>query len=426
MDTQAMQRIWPMIVMATLTACGDNNSGGFSNTGNNACGASAVPLAASAAIDSLPTAVPSHGAAIAAEPAFEQLTFMQPLAMLPAPNDDRCWFIVEQSGVVVAFENNADADQQFTFIDISAQVDDTSNEAGLLGMAFHPDYRNNRQVFLSYTGNDGGLTSYVSRFTSTDDGVTLDPDSEEVLLSIAQPFPNHNGGNIAFGPDGYLYIGFGDGGSANDPQQNAQNTRNLLGAMLRIDVDSAVPYGIPADNPFAGNTRCEQGVGAVDCPEIYAWGLRNPWRWSFDRDTGELWLGDVGQSALEEIDIIDIGGNYGWPYFEGTRCNTEAPVVDCNFVSLPPVTEYPRAAGRSVTGGYVYRGSAIPDLVGVYLYADFVSGNLFQYYDPGSGPAIQAQQPTGLFIASFGQSVDGELYLVNLVTGTLHQIVAAP
>jgi glucose/arabinose dehydrogenase len=427
MDMQAMQRIGPMLVMATLTACGDSSSGGFSNTGNNACGASAAPLAASAAMDSLPTAVPPAGAAIAVEPAFEQLTtFTRPLAMLPAPNDDRCWFIVEQSGVVVAFENNADAAQKFTFIDISERVDDSSNEAGLLGMAFHPDYRNNRQVFLSYTGNDGGLTSYVSRFTSTDDGVTLDPDSEEVLLSIAQPFPNHNGGNIEFGPDGYLYIGFGDGGSGNDPQQNAQNTRNLLGAMLRIDVDSAVPYAIPADNPFAANTRCEQGVGAADCPEIYAWGLRNPWRWSFDRDTGELWLGDVGQSASEEIDIIVIGGNYGWPYFEGTRCNTDLLIANCNFVSLPPVTEYPHSSGSAVTGGYVYRGSAIPDLVGVYVYADFSSGNLFQYYDPGSGPVIQAQQPTGLFIASFGQSVDGELYLVNLVTGTLHQIVAAP
>lgn len=414
-----------LLAASLLSGCSDNDSGGFDNTGNNACGASTLPIASQSAAGNLPAAVPPAGAAIAVQPAFAQLAFTQPVAMLTAPNDERCWFIVELAGRVIAFENADDANQKSTFIDISAQVYDDPQAGGLLGMAFHPDYRNNRQVFLSYMGEkDGEITSYISRFTSADDGITLDPASEEVLISIARPIANHNGGNIAFGPDGYLYIGFGDGGFGNDSEQNAQNTQTLLGTMLRIDVDSESTYSIPDDNPFAGNPLCDLGQGDSDCPEIYAWGLRNPWRWSFDLETGDLWLGDVGQSAIEEIDIIDKGGNYGWPYYEGTRCNTEAPIVDCSFVALPPVTEYPREGGRSVTGGYVYRGTAIPELAGVYLYADFLSGNLFQYYDPGSGPVIEARLPTNLLIVSFGQSIAGELYLVDLPTGTLHQIVS--
>jgi glucose/arabinose dehydrogenase len=385
----------------------------------------ATILAACGGGGSFGTAVPPGGASIAVERAFPALSFTLPVALLPAPNDARNWFVVEKAGRVIVFANDEAANQKATFIDISARVNSVPNEAGLLGMAFHPKYKDNGQVFLSYTGSDGGLISRISRFTSSDNGVTLDPDSEEILLSLPQPFANHNGGNIAFGPDGFLYIGFGDGGSSNDPDENAQNTRNLLGAMLRIDVDGVAPYAIPGSNPFAGNALCDQGIGTDDCPEIYAWGLRNPWRWSFDRSTGELWLADVGQFALEEIDIIDLGGNYGWPFYEGTRCNTEAPVVNCAFISLPPITEYPRAVGRSVTGGYVYRGRAIPDLVGVYLYADFSSGVLFQYYDPGAGPAIQAQQDTGLNVSSFGEATDGELYLVDF-GGTLHRIVAGP
>jgi glucose/arabinose dehydrogenase len=413
-------------VATLISACG-GSSGNPAATANNACEATpAMPAVVSARPNAGATAVPPGGAAIAVEPAFAALTFARPVALLPAPGDDRCWFVVEQAGRVLTFANDDSTDKTFPFVDISARVDATANEAGLLGMAFHPDYANNGQVFLSYTGNNGGLTSYVSRFTSSDNGKTLEPNSEEILLSLPQPFGNHNGGNIVFGPDGYLYIGFGDGGASNDPQENAQNTMNLLGAMLRIDVDGETPYAIPGGNPFSGNALCAQGFGAASCPEIYAWGLRNPWRWSFDRGSDELWLGDVGQSAREEIDIIDLGGNYGWPFYEGTRCNTDAAVVNCAATFLPPVTEYPRTVGRSVTGGYVYRGAAIPDLVGVYLHADFSSQVLFQYYDAGIGPVIQAQQPTGLFVASFGEATDGELYLVDVVTGTLHRIVAAP
>jgi glucose/arabinose dehydrogenase len=349
--------------------------------------------------------------------------------MLQAPSDDRCWFIVEQTGRVRAFENIPDPAETFTFIDISTRVDDGPNEAGLLGMAFHPNFAGNGQVFLSYTGPIGVLTSYVSRFTSLDGGVTLDPDSEEVLLSITQTRPNHNGGQITFGPDGYLYIGMGDGGGSNDTDQNAQNTMNLKGAMLRIDVDGATPYAIPADNPFADNALdgaglCDSGFGAADCPELYAWGLRNPWRWSFDKLTGELWAGDVGQRALEEIDIIDLGGNYGWPFLEGTRCNTDVPVENCDFAGLPPITEYPRTTGRSVTGGYVYRGTAIPDLVGIYVYGDFATGLVMQYFDAGDDNTIEAQFDTDFGISSFGEANNGELYLLDLYAGGIHQIVA--
>jgi glucose/arabinose dehydrogenase len=375
----------------------------------------------------LATAVPADGAAIAVEPAFPALSFERPLNMQQAPDNDQCWFVVEQPGRVFAFENKNSTSEKFPFIDITDRVDDFFNEAGLLGLAFHPNYKNNGQVFLSYTGDNGGLTSFISRFRSFDGGRTLDPDSEEVLLTLQQPFPNHNGGNMAFGPDGYLYIAFGDGGAGNDPNENGQNTMNLYSAMLRIDVDSATPYAIPGGNPFAGNALCAQGFGAADCPEIFAWGLRNPWRWSFDSETGDLWLGDVGQSALEEIDIIDVGGNYGWPFFEGTRCNTEAPVVDCDLFDmfLPPITEYPRTVGQAVTGGYVYRGSDIPDLTGVYVYADFSAGIVFQYFDEGMGEPVTAQLDTELRISSFGQANDGELYVLDLPNGGIHKIIAA-
>jgi glucose/arabinose dehydrogenase len=403
MNRRAIHKLFPILLTTALAACGGGGGGGE-------------------------TAAPTDAAAITTIPVFTALTFERPLAMLQAPADDRRWFIVEQPGQVIAFENITDVDTQSTFIDIRSRVNAVPNEAGLLAMAFHPDFANNGQVFLSYVGPSDGLTSYVSRFTSLDGGVTLDPDSEEVLLSISQTRSNHNNSQIMFGPDGYLYIGIGDGGGSNDPDQNAQNTLNLKGAMLRIDVDGATPYAIPAENPFAVNALegglCNFGVGAADCPEIYAWGLRNPWRWSFDSQTGELWAGDVGQRALEEINIIDLGGNYGWPFLEGTRCNTDVPVEDCEFEGLPPVTEYPRTIGRSVTGGYVYRGTAIPDLVGVYVYGDFVTGLVMQYFKEGNADAIEAQFDTDFGISSFGEANNGELYLLDLYGGGIHQIVA--
>ena len=277
-------------------------------------------------------------------------------------------------------------------------------------MAFHPDFARNGQVFLSYTGYGGAtnLRSRIARYTSPDGGRTLDPASEVILLTVDQPYNNHNGGNIVFGPDGDLYIGFGDGGSGGDPQGNGQNKNALLGKMLRIDVNTtqgAQRYGIPADNPFA------RGGGR---PEIYALGLRNPWRWSFDRATGELWAGDVGQTKLEEIDRIERGGNYGWNMKEGTQCYR--PATGCSSAGLiDPVVEYGRTEGTSVTGGYVYRGSAIPSLVGAYIYGDYVSGRIWRItYDPVTGrPSPQLLLDTSYNISSFGEGNDGELYVVS-------------
>ena len=415
--------ILPALALVVM-GCNSSNDGSKFKSGNAAdsnlaCGATT----ASTAPLLKPAAVPPGGADIGIQRVFPAVDFDSPVALTLAPDADGCWFVVEQAGRVIAFANRSDVSEQNVFVDITDIVDDDPIEAGLLGIAFHPNYAENGQVFLSYTGNNGGLVSYVSRFFSTDGGATLDPATEQRLIRLPQPFLNHNGGNILFGPDGYLYIGFGDGGSANDPGERSQNTLNLFGSILRIDVDDAEPYAIPNDNPFAGNALCDGGSGAADCPEIFAYGLRNPWRWSFDRETGDLWAGDVGQNQIEEIDIIDLGGNYGWPFFEGTRCNTEAPMVNCSFVSIPPITEYGRSEGRSVTGGYVYRGNAIPDLVGVYVYADISSRNLFQFFDAGSS-TVEALLPIDIAISSFAEDVLGELYVLDYVGGGVYQIAA--
>jgi glucose/arabinose dehydrogenase len=242
------------------------------------------------------------------------------------------------------------------------------------------------------------------------------PSNERILLTINQPEGNHNGGHLAFGPDGFLYIGMGDGGGANDQHGafgNAQLMTTLLGKMLRIDVTPASGYGIPSDNRFVGNATCHtNGTGSDPCPEIYASGFRNPWRWSFDRDTDVLWLGDVGQGALEEIDRVTLRGNYGWRCLEGTQatglaCGTEPALI-------PPVAEYGRSEGAAVTGGYVYRGSAIPGLRGRYVFGDFVSGQLWHIAaDTQPTMRMTAGFSTGLNISSFAEDVAGEVYVVD-------------
>ena len=291
-------------------------------------------------------------------------------------------------------------------------------------MAFHPDFASNGKVFLSYT--NAALESVVSRFTVDATG-NLDPASEEILLTVQQPFGNHNGGNIIFGPDGFLYVGFGDGGGGGDPEENAQDTSNLLGSIVRIDVDGAGEYTIPGDNPFAGNTECRQGfssAGNIDCPEIFAWGFRNPWRFSFDSETGELWAGDVGQGSWEEIDRVEMSENYGWDEREGAHC-FEPPTV-CSTANVDPVTEYANTGDdSSITGGYVYRGSAIPDLAGFYVFGDFGSGRLRAVpADSEQGVEPEELADTGLAIASFAEDAAGELYVIDISNGTLHQVVA--
>jgi len=345
----------------------------------------------------------------------------QPIALRQLPGDASHWYLAQKGGVIVRFENRADVASVTTFVDIDARVNSGANEAGLLGMAFHPDFATNGEVYLSYTAS--GLTSRISRFTSPDGGVTLDPNSEEILLTLNQPFSNHNGGNILFGPDGYLYIGFGDGGSGGDPGDRAQNTTNLFGAMLRIDVDNGSPYGIPSDNPFAANASCSSGSGAAACPEIYAWGFRNPWRWSFDAGTGELWVGDVGQNSWEEVDVVELGGNYGWRCREGAHdFNTSG---NCPDGLIDPVIEYDHGVGRSITGGYVYRGSAIPELEGRYVFAD-LNGKIFASVSDGAGGyGYETLLATGNSIVSFAEDENGELLYLDFGANTVRRIVQA-
>lgn len=355
---------------------------------------------------------PPTGADIELERAFSNLSFSSPVWLQQAPSDSDRWFVIEQNGVIKVFANDDGIAESDDFIDIRSRVT-SGGERGLLGMAFSPDWPTNRTVYLSYTGNDNGLKSFISAFTASEDLSELDPDSEVRLLSVDQPFGNHNGGQIAFGPDGYLYISMGDGGSGNDPQGNGQNINTLLGAMLRIDV-SDNDYSIPADNPFVN------GPGE---PEIYAWGLRNAWRFSFDRATGKLWAGDVGQNRIEEVSIIELGGNYGWNSKEGTRCSAVNPCDQGPWID--PIWEYQQANNnRSITGGYVYNGTQIPSLQGIYIFGDFVSGRIWGlFYDDEGEPDGRLLLETGRNISSFAEGLDGELLVIDYA-GSLHRIVA--
>jgi glucose/arabinose dehydrogenase len=350
---------------------------------------------------------------------FAGLTFQQPLAMVQAPGEAQRWYVAEKGGRVLTFvEGEATAE---LFADLRPEVDASRFESGLLGIAFHPDFQQNRQLFLSYTapgGDTGPLISRISRFRVTEDG-SFDGGTEEVILSLEQPFANHNGGQILFGPDGYLYIGFGDGGSGGDPLRHGQNRQTLFGAILRLAVDGEGRYAIPPDNPF---------VHESGAPEIYAYGLRNPWRFSFDRQTGRLWGADVGQDAWEEVNIITAGGNYGWNYREGSHCFL--PPFNCPREGLiDPVAEYPNRHGDcSITGGYVYRGSQVPELAGHYLFGDFCSGRIWGLRLDEEG--LPAEEPkllleSALRISSFAEGHDGEVYVIDFAGGAIHRLASA-
>ncbi|MEM9000098.1 MAG: PQQ-dependent sugar dehydrogenase [Bacteroidota bacterium] len=344
--------------------------------------------------------------------AFPNLSFDRPLDF-QSPDDgtDRV-FVVEQGGTIQVFQNDATIAETTVFLDIGSSIATTANEQGLLGLAFHPDFETNGYFYINY--NPSETLSVISRFTVDDPSSnTANVASEQVLLQIPQPFNNHNGGQLAFGPDGYLYISSGDGGSGGDPQGNAQNLGNLLGTILRIDVDNVdfgLQYGIPTDNPFVDDS------GALN--EIYAYGLRNPWRMAFDSVTGVLWTGDVGQNEREEINTIVSGGNYGWNFFEGTDCFTG----DCDTTGLiAPIYEYDQSNGdRSVTGGVVYRGVVTTSLIGRYIYADFVSGRIWALQTDGG--MNQFLVDSNLNISSFGTDQDNELYLCAF-DGNIYQLV---
>ena len=307
------------------------------------------------------------------------------------------------------------------FVDLSDRIE-AGGERGLLGLAFHPDFAANGRVFVHYSRRGDGAT-VISELAASADRGTADPASERILFTHEQPFANHNGGQIAFGPDGYLYIGLGDGGSGGDPLGNGQNLQVLLGKILRIDIDGSPAankqYAIPATNPYAPEGR-DPGAGL---PEIWAFGLRNPWRFSFDRDTGDLYIGDVGQGSWEEIDRQpgdSAGGeNYGWNFLEGSHCYTYCDTI----TAVAPVAEYNHEADCSVTGGYVYRGSRQPALVGSYLFSDYCSGTIWTLAADGGLTPLPLFH-SGLNVSSFGESEDGEIYLVDISDGGLYRIVA--
>lgn len=361
--------------------------------------------------------------------------FTEPVQMLQAPGDSTRWFVLEKPGIVRVFANNPAVTVTQVFLDIRARVVQLGQcECGMLGLAFHPNFPATPRVYINY--NDPQFRSITSEFTSPDGGLTLDPNSERVLLTVNKPADNHNGGQLHFGPDGFLYLGLGDGGGSGDPQNNAQNPQRLLGKMLRIDVNSqpgGQAYGLPADNMFPGNPRCNAGgAGAQNCPEIYAMGLRNPWRWSFDRPTGTQWVADVGQGSWEEINMLTRGGNYGWRIREGAHCFN--PPSGCQTAGLiDPVAEYDHSAGEAITGGYVYRGTQTTELFGRYVFADFGSGmiasltpgaggtyTITRHVQPGTAPA---GAPGVLNISAFGESNAGELYVVDFFRGQLFRLV---
>jgi glucose/arabinose dehydrogenase len=368
--------------------------------------AAAVGLGACAALV-LPAAAAAQTYAL--ERVFPEWRFTQPVALLPVPSAEG-WAVVEQRGAIWRLRPDA---EPTLFADLRRGIQDGAPEEGLLGMAFHPRFPEDPRVFLSFTrGGAVAPDSVIAAYRSNDDGETLDPATEQVVLSIPQPYSNHNGGHIAFGPDGFLYAGYGDGGAGGDPLGNGQDLGTLLGSLLRIDVDGAAPYAIPPDNPFAD--------GLAGRAEIYAYGLRNPWRFSFDRVSGALWLADVGQSLWEEVNRVEPGGNYGWNVREGAHCFGANVCAEEGLID--PVAEYDHGVGCSVTGGFVYRGSSIPGLVGRYVYGDYCTGRIWAVSVEGGEPDLLLD--TDVSMSTFGEGADGELYVVGHRSGNVFRLTA--
>ncbi|MBX2998425.1 MAG: PQQ-dependent sugar dehydrogenase [Caldilineaceae bacterium] len=357
---------------------------------------------------------------LALAPIFTGLT--QPLYITAAEDGSDRLFVVEKVGRIIAY--GPDRANGETFIDLSDRVRSTGYEQGLLGLAFAPDFAETGHFYVNYTNQNGD--TIIARYAlRADDPNRGDPDSESVVMTLQQPAANHNGGMILFGPDGYLWIGTGDGGRAGDAFGHAQNPTTLLGAMLRIDVtsDPTQPYTIPADNPWVEDLYLGQNVS----DEIWAIGLRNPWRYSFDRATGDLWIADVGQNRYEEINLVraedlNTGHNFGWPIMEGNQCYQTS---NCDTTGLtPPLFDYDHGNGCSVTGGKVYRGSAIPALEGVYIYGDFCSGRIWGYWTDAEQIAQNALLiESGQAISSFGEDEAGEIYVTDLNGGVVSRLV---
>jgi glucose/arabinose dehydrogenase len=390
-----------------------------------------VPDMKAGTLTALPTTIPGHEVdsrplplhAVAAFPdlqwsGWEAITPagkqvpLRPVFLTHAGDGTHRNFVTVQQGTIHVFPNDPAAQSTKVFLDIQKKVyyNDNENEQGLLGLAFHPKYKTNGEFFVFYTLRTPKLTNVVSRFrVSKDDPDRADPDSEQEVLRISRPFWNHDGGTICFGPDGYLYVALGDGGAADDPRKNGQNLTTILAKILRIDIDrrdGGKPYGIPNENPFAAKSDA--------APETWAWGLRNVWRMSFDRKTGRLWAGDVGQNLYEEINIIEKGGNYGWSIREGLH-PFSAKGVGPRDDLIDPIWEYHHDIGKSITGGVVYRGKRLPELEGHYLYGDYISGRIWALQYDDAKKRVVANRPlrrTQNLIFSFGEDEAGEVYFL--------------
>jgi glucose/arabinose dehydrogenase len=385
--------VW-LALSLVLTACG---GGGASNT-------AALPS---------PSA-PETPNSISLAPVVSGLS--SPVDLQAADDGSGRLFVVEQAGTIRVLQ--AGALLARPFLDIRARVT-FSGEMGLLGMALHPAFARNQRFYVNYvrTLGTGQLQTVIAEYrASVADANQADPASERILLTVNQPFANHNGGQLAFGPDQFLYIGLGDGGGAGDPMGNGQNLQTLLGKMLRIDVDhttSGLPYAIPADNPFVGGTAL---------PEIWAYGLRNPYRFSFDSATGRLFAGDPGQNLFEEVDLLQKGGNFGWNIMEGLHCFKPPTGCDTSGLQLP-IAEYGRSEGVAVIGGYVYRGSSIPALAGSYVFGDFGSGTIWRLTQDASGAWQRVRLlGGGPTISSFGRDLAGELYVLDYGAGAILKV----
>ncbi len=391
----------------------------------------ALALTLPLALASVATAAAAELPKLRTEVAFPNLQFDRPVALAYPEGGGNLLFVAEQHQAKVwSFPNDPQTGDKQLFLQLPREIS-RDNEEGLLGLAFHPKYKENGEFFVYYSSREGqtGRRSVVSRFrVSKDDPRKADPESEErVWLGPPDPYGNHNGGCILFGPDGYLYITLGDSGAADDPLTTGQNAGDFFGSILRIDVDHPEgnkPYGIPKDNP----ARRDRQAFAGWAPEVYCIGLRNVWKFSFDRENGTLWAGDVGQNLWEMVYILKNGGNYGWSLMEGThgfrprQRRSRTPIT-------PPVFEYPHSVGKSITGGYVYRGKRLPALVGAYVFGDFETGRIWGLREEGGKAAevaeiVDLNASPKLNIAGFGEDPEGELYILAF-DGRLHRFVPA-
>lgn len=367
-----------------------------------------------------PTVTASETTAPGAELAVSLATvsggFEQPVFVAQPPGDTNRLFVVEQPGRIRIIEDGQRVEQPF--LDISDIVETAGSEQGLLGLAFHPDFASNGRFFVYYTAREGDGTNTLAEYHVSLDAGAADPGSARILFAVEDFAPNHNGGMLAFGPDGYLYVSLGDGGGGGDPQGNGQRLDTLLGKILRIDVDAGDPYAIPGDNPFGSDGERR---------EIWAYGLRNPWRYSFDRASGDLWIGDVGQATTEEIDLLPAGTSgvdLGWNTYEGSGCFENDRGCGRSGFTFP-VYEYPTATGCAVTGGYVYRGTDYPDLDGTYVFTDYCSGIIQGLRRSGDGTFEHLELlDSGLNISSFGEDNAGNVYVVDHQNGVILRVVA--